>query len=359
MSDAAGSLHAAAPAAVAAALHLALQSDAPAYRDTPLQLLPDKGLAHHHVRLVGTGRLARIPKQSQMALAAQANLDYQAACFERASASGHAPAYFGTLPPSAALPRGALLVEEIIGRPARLPDDLGAIAQALAAIHSLAVPEAPHRPPLRDPADGLAALFGEIDAQAVHLDAAKLAPRALCAIDLALLRLRTAVATLSLPPRRLIAFDAHPGNFLIRTDGSAVLVDLEKARYGEPPLDVAHATLYTSTTWDVDSYAELRPEQVALAYATWCDHFGESALWRPWLLPLRAAMWLWAVTWCAKWRVLSDRPAAAGADGEDWASANSEDALVNHVRGRVDCYLSPDGVDVVGAELITLERLLA
>jgi hypothetical protein len=188
------------------------------------------------VRLVGTGRLARIPKQSQMALAAQANLDYQAACFERASASGHAPALFGVMPPSAGLPRGALLVEEIIGRPAHLPHDLAAIAQALAAIHSLAVPAAPQRPPLRDPADGLAALFAEIDAQAVHLAAANLAPRALCAIDLALLRLRTAVATLTPPPRRLIAFDAHPGNFLIRPDGSAVLVDLEKARYGEPPL---------------------------------------------------------------------------------------------------------------------------
>ena len=359
MSDAAGRAHAATPAEVAAALHLALQSDAPAYRDTPLQLLPDKGLAHHHVRLVGTGRLARIPIQSQMALAAQANLDYQAACFERASASGHAPAFFGTLPPSAALPRGALLVEEIIGRAARLPDDLGAIAQALAAIHSLAVPEAPQRPPLRDPADGLAALFAEIDAQAVHLDAANLAPRALCAIDLALLRLRTALATLSPPPRRLIAFDAHPGNFLIRADGRAVLVDLEKARYGEPPLDVAHATLYTSTTWDVDTCAELTPEQVALAYAMWCDHFDAATLWRPWLLPLRAAMWMWAVTWCAKWRVLSGRPAAAGADGEDWASANSDAALVNHVRGRVDCYLSVDVVDAVGAELITLARLLA
>ena len=359
MSDAAGPVHAATPAAVAAALHLALQTDAPAYRGTALQLLPDKGLAHHHVRLVGTGRLARIPKQSQMALAAQANLDYQAACFERASASGHAPAFFGALPPSAALPRGALLVEEIIGRPARLPDDLAAIAQALAAIHSLPVPEAPRRPPLRDPADGLAALFAEIDAQAVHLDAANLAPRALCAIDLTLLRLRSAVATLTPPPRRLIAFDAHPGNFLIRADGSAVLVDLEKARYGEPPLDVAHATLYTSTTWDVDTSAVLTPAQVALAYTVWARHFESAPLWRPWLLPLRAAMWLWAVTWCVKWRVLSGRPAAAGADGEDWASANSDDALVNHVRGRVDCYLSVDVVDAAGAELITLERLLA
>ena len=31
------------------------------WRDAALEPLPDKGLAHHHVRLVGTGALARIP----------------------------------------------------------------------------------------------------------------------------------------------------------------------------------------------------------------------------------------------------------------------------------------------------------
>lgn len=341
------------------ALRQALQTDAPAWRDAALQLLPDKGLAHHHVQLVGTGRLARIPKQSQMALAAQDNLAYQCACFERASVSGHAPALFGVLPPSAALPRGALLVEEIEGRAARLPEDLGAIARALAALHALPVPPAAQRAPLRDPADGLAALLAEIDVQAVHLDAAQLAPRALSVIDLALLRVRRSLAGLAPPPRRLIAFDAHPGNFLIRAGGSAVLVDLEKARYGEPPLDLAHATLYTSTTWDVATFAELRPEQVALAYAVWSDHFDDAAAWQAWLLPLRAAMWLWALTWCAKWRVLSGQPAASGTDGEDWASANSDAALVQHVRERVDCYLSVDVIEAAAAELIALEQLLS
>ena len=36
-----------------------------------LQRLPDKGLAHDHVRIVGSDWLARIPKQSQMQLSAQ------------------------------------------------------------------------------------------------------------------------------------------------------------------------------------------------------------------------------------------------------------------------------------------------
>ena len=61
----------------------------PRWRDAVLEPLPDTGLAHSHVRLVGHGVLARVPKQSQMALSPVGNLAYQAACFERAAAGGH------------------------------------------------------------------------------------------------------------------------------------------------------------------------------------------------------------------------------------------------------------------------------
>jgi thiamine kinase-like enzyme len=338
------------------ALRATLQSGAPGHAGVELQPMADKGLAHHHVRLAGTGLIARLPKQSQMGLQAQANLDYQAACFERASASGHAPALHAVLVPTQQLPRGGLLVEEIVGRPARLPDDLAAIATALAAIHSLPLPAS--RAPLHDPADVLQALRDEIDTQAVHLGSAQLEPDSERVIEAAFERVRAAARTLPLPASRLIAFDAHPGNFVVRADGVAVLVDLEKARYGAPPLDLAHATLYTSTTWDVACYAELSSEQIVHAYSQWAMRFDAAPQWRPWLLPLRAAMWLWAVTWCAKWRALSGRDAAARADGEDWSAQHSDAALVRHVRDRVDCYLSPQAIAAASAEFDVLERLL-
>ncbi|MBX3606701.1 MAG: aminoglycoside phosphotransferase family protein [Piscinibacter sp.] len=309
----------------------------------PIEPLPDAGLAHAHLRLAGTGVLARVPKQSQMDLPAQANLAYQAACFERASASGHAPRLHGLLPPGPALLRGALLVEEIVGRPARLPQDLGLIVDALAAIHALPLPAPPQRAPLLDPPDPLALLQGEIEAQAAHLDAAGLEPRSRAAID----RQRAAFADKcrapARPPKRLIAFDAHPGNFIVR-DGRAVLVDLEKARYSHPPLDLAHATLYTSTTWDRASYAVLSVNDVAAAQARWLAQVPDGAAFEPWLVPLRAAMWLWSVTWCAKWRVLSGQAARAGGDGEDWSGQRSDAGLIAHVRERVDDYLSPEGI---------------
>jgi hypothetical protein len=346
-----------------APLRQALRDARSPWADAPLALLHDKGLAHHHVRLGASGALARVPKQSQMGLSAADNLAYEAACYRRAADSGHVPRVHGLLPVSAALPRGALLVEEIVGRSARLPEDLGAIADAFAAIHTLPLPaDAAARAPLLDAADPLAALQGEIEAQAVYLDAAALQPAARAAIDATRERFARECERAARPLKRLIAFDGHPGNFLVRPqddgrgDGRAVLVDLEKARYSHPPLDLAHATLYTSTTWDVDSRAELSVAEVVGFYERWQRACDIGPALRPWFVPLRAAMWLWSVTWCAKWRVLSPRAAHAGADGEDWSAEHSSDALVAHVRERVDCYLGVEAVERVCAETEELRR---
>ncbi|MBA2675942.1 aminoglycoside phosphotransferase family protein [Ramlibacter sp.] len=317
----------------------------------------DKGLAHWHFRLPGTGWIARVPKQSQMGLAADANLAYQSACFTRAAPSGHAPKLLGLLSPSADLPRGALLVEEIVGRPARLPADLNAIMDALAAIHALPLPAEGVRQPLWDPASPIQALLVEIDAQAAHLDAAGLAHASRAGIDATLALVRAEIALARATPKRLIAFDAHPGNFLIRENGVAVLVDLEKARYGVPSLDIAHATLVTSTTWDLESSAVLNAAEVIGAYHRWTLALGGASAGdgRDWVLA-RAAMWLWSVTWCAKWRVVSHQPRQPSAHGEDWSDTMSEQQLHSHVRDRVDDYLSPQRVAFVIDELENLDR---
>jgi thiamine kinase-like enzyme len=338
-------------------LRAALQAAGHPAADQPLEPLPDKGLAHDHVRLQGSGWLARIPKQSQLGLTAQDNLAYQRACFERAAASGHTPVLHGVLPPSALLPRGALLVQAIEGRPARLPHDLPALAAALAALHALPLPEAAARAPLLNAVDPLQALVQEIDAQAAHLGLAGLPAVVLTAVERERQRLRACLSNTVRPARCLIAFDAHPGNFIVQPDGRAVLVDLEKCRYAHPGLDLAHTTLYTSTTWDVDTRAVLTEDEVLGFYAAWARAVGSMASGAlVWHGPLRRAMWLWSITWCAKWRALSSASANAGADGEDWSSERSEAALVDHVRERVDHYLQADVVDAVLAGFEALEQ---
>ena len=328
----------------------------PAWQGLRLERLPDKGLAHDHVRLVGTGWLARIPKQSQMQLGAHDNLSYQAACFERAFAGGHTPRLERVLPPSQCLPRGALLVEEIVGRAAVLPGDLPAITVALASLHCLALPPQEQRFPLWNSADPLSSLYEEIRTQAQYAEAANLELTTALALRSGLAALQAACQGADRPPRHLIAFDGHPGNFVIRPDGTAVLVDLEKCRYSYAGLDLAHATLYTSTTWDVASHAVLSLAQVRDVYRNW-EAIVSAATAQParaWHLPLRHAMWLWSITWCAKWRALSGNLAQVGNHGEDWSAQHSDAALVAHVRERVDHYL---GSAVVGQVLGEFEQL--
>lgn len=326
-----------------------------------LEALSDKGLAHWHVRLKGTGLLARIPKQSQMALAAQDNLLYQSVCFRRAAPSGHVPFLEGVIPPSDLLPRGALLVEEIVGVPASQPEHLGAIMKALAAINALPVPEPQDRAPLLDEPDPLVGLVELIDAQARYLDHPSVPAESTRVLKARLLGLtqRTAPVVRSCP-QRLITFDAHPGNFLITPTGKAVLVDLEKLRYSYPPLDLAHASLYTSTTWDREASFEVSIDSVAQAHDTWAQAVGEGIAGpcRSAMVPLRELMWLWSVTWCAKWLAESGNSVRRSGDGEDWSTQHSEDELVAHVRDRVNDYLSLQTIERMVAELQALQRAL-
>ena len=99
------------------------------------------------------------------------------------------------------------------------------------------------------------------------------------------------------------------------------------------------------TTWGMDSHAVLAVADVVGAYATW--H-----------VPLRRAMWLWSIAWCAKWRAVSGNAAHVSADGEDWSTEHSGSALVAHVRGRVDHYLSPVVVAQVLGESEALDVAL-
>jgi hypothetical protein len=324
-----------------------------------MEPLKAKGLAHDHVRLLGTGWLARIPKQSQMRLAALDNLAYQQACFERASVGGHAPQCVQRIAPSADLPRGALIVQEIVGRAAQLPRDLPAIASSLAALHRLPVPAAEQRSPLMSAADPLRAMWDEVAEQAAFLAHAGLHAEVGVKIQTELARLQALCLAADRPMCRLIAFDGHPGNFVISSaSGKAYLVDLEKCRYSYPSLDLAHATLYTSTTWDLDTHTVLQPEEVVNTYRAWGQKV-DAALAQDaqrWHLPLRRAMWLWSVTWCAKWRVASQAARTAGNDGEDWSAQNIDAKLAAHVRERVDHYLSPEGVGWVSAEFDHLAK---
>jgi hypothetical protein len=265
------------------------------------------------------------------------------------------------LAPCSALPRGALIVQEIVGRTAKLPQDLPLLARSFAAIHRLPLPAAPHTSPLLHAADPLLAMWDEVQAQAAFLPQAELLPSVAARVHAELAQFQAICQSTARPLRRLIAFDGHPGNFVVSEQGGhekAYLVDLEKCRYSYASFDLAHATLYTSTTWDVDSHTVLSPDQVMATYRAWDNEVDDALAQdaRRWHLPLRRAMWLWSITWCAKWRVASRAAAAAAPSGEDWSAQNLEAALATHVRERVDHYLSSEGVAWVMDEFAALQQ---
>ncbi|HWK46835.1 MAG TPA: phosphotransferase [Stellaceae bacterium] len=314
--------------------------------------LPMRGVAHDHIQVGDSGALLRIPRLSQWSLAPAENLAYQAACFRRAEPSGRTPRLLTVLPPdSAVLPRGALLVEAIAGRAPHMATDLTALAESLACLHRLPVPTPPHRRPLADHGAGdgpIAATVALLDQHAAFLDRAELRPAARGLLERELTRLRdlAAASAGTDQPVSLVGTDTHPGNFLIREDGSAILVDLEKALYGAPAIDLAHATLYTSTTWDAAIGEVLSLAETRRFYAAWRAAAPADLVRRsePWLVPCRRVTWLRTVFWAARWRVVADQD-------PDWSASRIEPSLLAHIRARVADFLDPATIERVSATL--------
>lgn len=324
------------------ALHAALSRllDFAALPAEALEPMPLKGVAHDHVRLRGRGIVARIPRWSQMGLDPAAALDHQAAAFRRAEPCGHTPTLSAVLPPQSELPMGALLVTEIAGRPPRLPDDMPAIARSLAALHRMPVPAPAQRAPLPSPPDPVAATLAHVERQAEWFDRANLAPAARAAIAAELEAARR--VRLDRPvPITLVGSDVHPGNFLIDGAGKAWFTDLEKLQYGHPAIDLAHASLPTSTRWDREVDAELSLTEVKAFLTAWetaVPHPLAEAV-RPWLKPLRRLTWLRTLSWMARWKV-------EGAE----LSPGMPQPLRAHMDAHVTAIFRPDSIERVRGE---------
>lgn len=262
---------------------------------TALTAMPMSGLSHAHWRLVGRRIVIRVPRTGDATLDPRASIERQAEIFRRAYPSGCTPRLVEILPPSGDLPLGALVVEEIVGAPPRVPGEMAAIAESLAAIHALGLPAPLARPPLADWPDHFAATLGIIERNAIHLPRIDSDARHAIAEELAWARrfAREATASLARLPQSLVVVDAHPGNFVMTPDGTAMFVDLEKAGYGAPPVDLAHATLGIALAWS-DRRAALSRADIVAFYRRYLDRrlpAVASAL-EPWLMPFRRLVWL-------------------------------------------------------------------
>jgi hypothetical protein len=215
----------------------------------------------------------------------------------RSSASSrHFAAWPPASAPSIGLPGGALIVSAVRGRAPRLPQDLPAIAQTLASIHALPLPPPNARTPLASPEDPFAATLAVIERH-LALGAAVFVPAARAQIDAELAWARdyagTHAAELRRSPRTLVLTDTHPRNFVRRADGTAIAVDLEKALYGAPAIDLAHAVLPSAIAWARDG-EKVSPADRRRFLAAYFKHRGKAAEeeLRPFLAPMQRLTWL-------------------------------------------------------------------
>ena len=306
--------------------------------------LVTKGLNHAHVRVAGSGMLLRIPRLSAFGFAPDENLAYQSACFARAGPSNVIPMLHGRIAPGPGIPWGALLVERISGDTPRLPDDLPLIARSLAAVHSLPPPE--ETPPLLVHRDPVRATLEVIAAQARFLDGAGLRPDSRRQLDEELGRAPADVPAGPDHPVTLVGTDTHPGNFLVDRGGRAIFLDLEKMLYGSPAIDLAHATIYTSTMWDPDIATALTAGQTAEFHDAYFDalpaELGDRI--RPWIGAMRRLTWLRTMTWFAKWR-------AESAGGASWSAALGQSGLRDALERRFEDYFDPANIERVRKDL--------
>lgn len=315
-----------------------------------LDPLPNTGTAHGHVALPG-GLLARIAYAHDGDPGAAARLAVQAEAFRHLAPAGRTPRLHDLLPPRPGLPGGALVVDRVEGRAPRLPGDLAAMADTLARLHALPLP--PPGSPIPRMADPLRETLAAIALNADRfLDRAVADADARAAIRAELAAMQAFAATAPTDqPTGIALADTHPGNFLVDRAGIAWFLDLEKVHVGSPAIDLAHATLPTSTLWHPDVGTVLSPAEVAGFVDAYRAAVGpaRAAALGPWLLPMRRLTWLRTTLFMARWRVQTRGPRDP-ADPGQWSDAGLDPAMRAHIDRCIDRCFSVDTIEAIRAD---------
>ncbi|WP_289296665.1 phosphotransferase [uncultured Reyranella sp.] len=313
--------------------------------------LPATGTAHGHVRLKD-GRLARIAYAYEDDPTAAARLHLQAEAFRHLAPAGRTPRLDEVIEPRPGLPGGALIVDFIEGRAPQLPGELDAMADTLARLHVLPLP-APGSPiPYQDnPFRTTLNVVEEGARRFLDKGVADPGARAEIVEELELMRVMAKTFAERPQPLSIALADTHPGNFIVDRGGLAWFVDLEKVHVGSAAVDLAHATLPTSTLWHPDVGKVLSLAEVAHFYETYLAQIGETraAELRPWLQPMRRLTWLRTTMFMARWKVQTEAPRDPS-DPSQWSDAGLEPAMKVHLRARIAQCFERDSIRALRAE---------
>lgn len=315
------------------------------------EALPATGTAHGHVRLKG-GRLARIAYAYEDDPTSAARLHLQAEAFRHLAPAGRTPRLHEVIEPRPGLPGGALIVDFIEGRAPRLPDELDAMAGTLARLHSLPLPLAHSPIPRQDnPFRMTLDVVEEGARRFLDKAVADLGARAEVVEELELMRAVAKTLAHRPQPLSIALADTHPGNFIVDGAGIAWFVDLEKVHVGSAAIDLAHATLPTSTVWHPDVGKVLSLAEVGRFHDSYLAQIGESraAELRPWLQPMRRLTWLRTTLFMARWKVQTEAPRDPS-DPLQWSDAGLSPEMREHLRARIALAFERETIREIRAE---------
>jgi hypothetical protein len=152
-------------------------------------------------------------------------------------------------------------------------------------------------------------------------------------------------------PLTVALADTHPGNFIVAR-GIAWFVDLEKVHVGSPAIDLAHATLPTSTLWHPDVGKRLTAEEVRGFHDAYLARIGagQAEALRPWLDPMRRLTWLRTALFMARWRVETRGPRDPS-NPSQWSDVGLDPRMKAHIDARIDECFSPSVVRAIRATI--------
>jgi len=299
--------------------------------------LPATGTAHGHVRL-RDGTLARVAYAHEGDASATGRLHAQAAAFRHLEPAGRTPRLHDVIEPRAGLPGGALIVDFIDGHAPRLPHELELMADTLARLHALPLPSASS--PIPRQSNPFLETLEAVELNATRfLDKAVPDPgsRAEIAEELRAMRDMAAALGRRVQPVTVALADTHPGNFIVDRSGIAWFVDLEKVHVGSPAIDLAHATLPTSTLWHPDVGRLLSPAEVLAFHENYLARLPkkQSDAVRPWIVQMRRLTWLRTTLFMARWRVETRAPRDPS-NTTQWSDSGLDPKMKRHIDARID-----------------------
>jgi aminoglycoside phosphotransferase (APT) family kinase protein len=155
-------------------------------------------------------------------------------------------------------------------------------------------------------------------------------------------------------PLTVALADTHPGNFIVDRSGIAWFVDLEKVHVGSPAIDLAHATLPTSTLWHPDVGVLLSREDVAAFNESYLAGIGarRAEALRPWIVPMRRLTWLRTTLFMARWRAETRAPRDP-ANTTQWSDAGLDPKMKRHIDARIDQCFSCETIKSIRSEWLS------